>query len=1377
MIYLHYFIDYYHIKMDFFKFILCCLSLFFYTYSFAAEFSPPFLDEPRFELLTAIPQVEVNKIFQDKKGFLWFGTNQGLLKFDSYRVKSYLASNKENSLSSNLVWDIVDDDKGHLWLSTYGGGLNQFIPEEERFVTFKSGDDNDELASDTLWDIEKFGSQHLWIGSRNWLNRFNTSNHKNSRFSPDSPSPLNINNNVWSLFTDNEENLWIGTLGGGLYRFSPTSGELKQYQHNEKNAGSLSHNLVRAITQDSQGNIWVATDNGLNVLNKQADSFKRYYHVQGNKQSLSSNEISKLYTDSSHRLWIGTYGSGVNLYHPQTNSFQRYNFRSLGLAKSKTPNIINDIFEDGQGNIWFATDKGVIKLHPDAASISHMIFEDNMLSDITSMLYSSNSGLWAAFYNKLLNFNKDNFNYQIVTALPSIISDISEAPSGNLWVSTKDHGIYKISPKGEILVHVNNNETSPSLPNNYVYSLYAQSDQRLWLGFALTDKPGGLALFEEGKGITHHFFKNRVIKDIEKLDNDTLLLATNLSGVIKFNTKTLEHSYINNVEEKTLNNINELYIAANQKIWLGTDAGLAELSLKERKIIPYTPELGIIYGIHSDENTGLWLTTNNKLFHYDVNTRSYEEYGEGKGLSVAKFTQRTLLKASDKLILGSNDGFFYFTPNLTDNPGLARKVQLTEFKLFNKIVPLSNAQLPTPLNKPLSLLDKVTLTHEDYLFSFSFSALDFNAPDNIQYQYLLAGFDKQWISTDATDRIATYSAIPPGDYIFKVKATTNAQVTPETSIRLTILPPWWKTTYAYTSYVILMLALLYLLVSLRTRVLKQQAKTLEQGIKTRTLALEQQTQTIARLLEQKKNMFTNVSHELRTPLTLILSPVEQLLSREQSSQNKSLLSLIKQNSQRLLMMVEQLLELAWLESPDKKEKALFSLTEHLPLIIASYKPLAAAKNQQLSTREIDDVKLLLYPDSLDKIIGNILSNAIKYTPEGGSIEVTTAVQKGKVIISVIDNGLGIADKHQAIIFERFQRGSYKNNEQIAGAGIGLAIVKELVALHQGSIMLDSQEHNGCQFHVSLPIFIGTQGDIVSAGERPIAKQQNLVAFPVENNQPQVSDAETNLKHPIMLIVEDNVDMAAYLVSIFNREYHCILASDGQAGLAKAIEHVPDVIVSDVMMPVIDGYQLCQKIKQNDLLAHIPILLLTAKADLESKLTGLRLHSDDYLTKPFSDEELTLRVNNLLNARNRLRQQIAKELQDDPGAIVQISKVLNSKDQNFIHAFERLVIKRYPETEFGLASAAYQLNMSDRQLQRKLNALMDNNFSEYLRLFRLHKASELLQDGLTSTLVSEQVGFSSPSYFSTCFKSHFKETPKQFQQRQLTLQRKTAIQNE
>ncbi len=697
------------------------------------------------------------------------------------------------------------------------------------------------------------------------------------------------------------------------------------------------------------------------------------------------------------------------------------------------------------------------------------------------------------------------------------------------------------------------------------------------------------------------------------------------------------------------------------------------------------------------------------------------------------------------------------------------EVVFTDFLLLNESVPLSGPGQETPLLKPINETTNITLTHKDYLFEFEFAALNYINPMATRYAYMLEGVDENWIETDANKRFATYTMVPPGDHAFHVKASDadGGWSDQMSSIQLTILPPWWQTWWAYSLFALAFLFALFTYIRLRTLSITRRAQLLERTVEERTAQIREhekhiqhQAEDLEELLHLKEKLITNISHEFRTPLTLILGPAKRMLQKTANKEDLPQLQLIKRNSQRLLRLVDQLLGLARLGAEEPMVRSPQSLTTLVKAITESFQVLAEEKGLQLTLEQSDELWVSCAPDVLDKILLNLLSNAIKYTPAGGRITVGTKVNGDMTELSVSDTGVGISEQDQQTVFERFQRAD-DHGEAVPGAGIGLALVKELVEACDGQIQLESKPGKRTTFTASLPL-CEMAPDKNEAGRTAVS--QEAVELEVESitkidTVPIPAADHVADGKPLILIVEDNPDMQNYLVELLSDTYCCDVAGDGQQALDKAFESIPDLLLCDVMLPKLDGFQVTHALREDERTSHIPIIMLTAREDRDSRIEGLQEKVDDYLTKPFDDEELKLRIANLLGIREILKNRYSHRFFDEPRP----DQALNVKENGFMEKLESVLTERHSDPEFDLLQMAFVMHMSTRQLQRKLKAITGHNPAEFLRSFRLRRARELLRKGSQVGLTADAVGFSSPAYFASCFKAQFAQTPSDYQQ--------------
>ncbi|MCJ8271958.1 MAG: ATP-binding protein, partial [Psychrosphaera sp.] len=807
-----------------------------------------------------------------------------------------------------------------------------------------------------------------------------------------------------------------------------------------------------------------------------------------------------------------------------------------------------------------------------------------------------------------------------------------------------------------------------------------------------------------------------------------------------------------------------------------------------------------VYGILEDNAAQLWLSTNKGLSRFDPVAQVFRNYDESDGLQSNEFNSGAAFRSnSGELFFGGINGYnHFFAENITDNPNVP-PVVLTDFLMFNQSVAIFDDGLgddevnPFKLTKSITHSDNLELAYTHSMISFAFSALNFQNADKNRYAYKMQGYDQSWITTDSNKRLATYTNLDSGNYVFRVKASNNDGLWNEQGVAVNILitPPWWRSNLAYAAYLLLGFSSIYGFIVFRTRVLTQRAQSLEKAVTERTAEVEQ-------LLSLRDQDFANVSHEFRTPLTLILGPIAQLLATKRPTEEIKQLKVVQRSGYRLLRMVDQLLNLESFRVKSINPQNVLDFATVIGNIVGVFSDIAKDKKLQLTITQLEPVHFAFTKDALDNIIFNLLSNAIKYTPSGGRITVCSKrTDNNELMIAVEDSGIGIAKQMQSHIFERFARVEDEKTEQVAGTGIGLALVKEIVEVHQGRIEVQSEPANGSTFRVYLPIVnevSGAQGGKPDTqGNRPVdeefirIEQQNLIAQmpitpasshnpnPGHNTAAQKPLIERDVHGTHVLIVEDNPDMRQYLVDCIGEHYHVDTAINGEQGFNTATSQVPDIIISDIMMPVMDGLQMTRQLKEQSATSHIPVILLTALSDKKHRMQGLLEHATEYLVKPFDADELLLHISNVLAIQVHLRQRFVQELQalnpnttiltrspDADAAPAEPANIATDKrlaaEHEFVKRLNSELDKNYLNADFNVTALAEKLFISRQQLTRKVKALMAMLPSDYLWHYRLEKAVLLLKQGVNAGDVAFMVGYASHSSFSQSFKAKYGISP-------------------
>ena len=1365
-------------------------------------------------------------IFQDSKGFLWFGTTNGLIRYDGYNFKTFKYDPDDvKSLNYNSVISIYEDTSGILWIGTEGGGLNKYNRESDKFTRYVHDANNpNSLSNNVVSSILRDRSGNLWIGTFGGLNKLITRDSVTSfiHYKNDPNKPTSLSNdfvgqicedksgNLWiatgngldklsqdeinkssptfihykhipgdpkslrhdavfSIYEDNSGTLWVGTLGGGLNKLVSSDNEgssntFIHYMNDPKNPTSLSSNVVGSIFEDGSGNLWIGTwGGGLNKFDRVNESFTQYEFDPNNSKSLNGNWVYSIYEDNSGILWVGTMPGGLNKFDPLKNQFKHYKHNPND-PKNLSVDRIYSIYEDSDGTLWIGTFYGGLnrlvpghdeKSAPSFFRYSHNPNDPKSINSVFSICEDNSGNIWIGTFggglNKLVQSEKNKsypkfIHYENDPDDPTSLSNnairvIYKDNNGNLWIGT-DSGLNKlISGADEMspatfLSYINNLKDSTSISNNMVWSIYQDKQETIWIGTS-----GGL---------------NKLIPSDNNHSQATFIHYTNEFG---------------NPSSLSGNQVSSMYEDNSGNFWIGTEeGGLNKFDRKSEQFIRFKEKDGLpdnsIKGILGDDEGNLWLSTGNGLSKFNTKTKTFKNYSTKDGLQGTWFQGGAYFKNKNgEMFFGGNNGFNSFHPDsLRDNVRIPPMV-ITGFKLFNKSVPvgLDTATNRTILSKSITETREIKLTYKDYIISFEFSALDFHTPEKNQYAYFLEGFDKEWNYTDANTRFATYTNLDPGEYTFKVKGSNNDGIWNEagTSIKLFITPPWWATWWAYSFYVLFALAGLY---SIRRYELNR--TQLKNQVKLDEVKLKEREETD----RMKSRFFANISHEFRTPLTLIKGPAEKINKDSSGDEIEKQTGVIKKNADRLLSLINQLLDLSKLEAGKLELKASKSnIVPFIKGITMSFESIAERKDIMLKVKAgKDEIELYFDKEMITKIMTNLLSNAFKFTPKGGQIRVSVnESENDSIIIKVRDTGVGISEQELSKLFDRFYQVDSSQTREHEGTGIGLALTKELVELHQGKISVTSKLGEGTEFTVMLPVGRAHLKDEQIVEEPVILIQTEREKNLMDINETDSSSfdglrmtdrgSETNDDKEIILVVEDNADVREFIKDSLSKNFQIEEAANGEQGVRKAEQIIPDIIISDVMMPKMDGNELTRILKNEEKTSHIPIILLTAKSEQESKLEGLKKGADDYLTKPFDTKELRVRIKNLINIRRKLQQKYSSGDYLPPKRGDE--KKLSNLEEQFINKVLEVIENHLSEEKFSIEQFGKEVGMGRVQLHRKLKALSGKSPSNYLRSVRLVRAREMImeQKGNISD-IAYSVGFSSPQYFTRCFKEEFGHSP-------------------
>lgn len=1315
------------------------------------------LKTPQFSHISVgegLSQSTVFCISQDNKSFMWFGTRSGgLNRYDGCEFKVFKHDpNDSTTISNNEVISILEDNEGKLWVGTRKGGLNRFNKTTERFQRYPTDHAVNGTEGNTINDLFEDSKNRIWVASNAGLDVI-----INGKITKNLIPQLN-NKHLTSVSEDSCGILYI-TDKKGLYRYDETTLHLAYYPYQKNRTSTLSSNYscpvyvdskqrvwlgstrgvmlfkddsiqnpflelsgrfqvpeaeTRSIHEDQLGNIWIGTIKGLFCYHPEDKSIALYTRNDYNNQSLSHNSIYSIFEDKSGLLWIGTWGGGVNVLSYKLFKFNHYKHQKSN-PKSLSNNSVSSFAEDKDG-IWIGTESGGLNFLPHHSNEFETISTSELSSPtlnsnhIKALLKSKSNYLYIGSYNgglSRLNTQTRQISH-LITNVKAFA--LAESPNGIIWIGTLN-GLYQYNENTGKTKHYEHDPNNPySLAHNFTNTLFVSSNGTLWIG----TKEAGLMKYVAG---SDHFisYKNDPQDSTSILSNYIITLEEDLNG---------------NLLVGTSNGIN-IFNSLKQNF--------------EQLVLEDMPDKNI-NGIISDENNNYWIATNKGLTKYS-HTSAAINYDINDGLQSNEFNRNASYRDSKhNIYFGGINGYNVFHPDQVIVNTEIPDIIITQFKISNQeITPESK---DTPLEKHISETEKIILKHDQNDVSFEFVALNYIVPQKNQYAYKLEGYNDTWIYCGSS-RVANYTNLKPGHYSFIVKGSNNDNIWNEvgTSIEIHIQQPFWKTPIAYFLYLLIITILLFSLKWLITMRIEQQ----------NLLRMERlEKKQIEDLNQIKLRFFTNVAHEFRTPLSLIAGPLEEINNQHsQTKEQAFLLGIVQNNVKRLLLLVDELLDFR--KAGNQKVQLRVtesSLVDFINHILKCFSESVQKKNISLKFTHPIDNSMTSYFDHgvLDKIIFNLLSNALKYTPPNGKIKVTLEVDQQQAVIKVIDSGKGIAEKDLDKIFDRFYQG--KNSlGNINGSGIGLAYAKRLTEAHRGNISVSSIIDHGTTFTISIPIDRESYLAEIEENDH-IAYIDNTHTTPEEFEEldlPEVISEESSPYH--ILIVEDNKELNAFLKYFF-KSYKVDTAYNGKEGFEKASKNIPDLIISDIMMPEMNGLELCKKLKTQFLTSHIPVVLLTAKSEKSHKIEGIQHGADAYIEKPFDSKLLEATVQNILLQRKKLKVRLGGE--DDES---QQTENLNPHDQRFTEIVNKTIKENLHISDFTVESLAEMLNMSRSQLFRKFKALYDYSPSETLRAERLNYAKRLISEKRYNiNEVSDLAGFSSSSYFITCFKKYYGLTP-------------------
>lgn len=1335
----------------------------------------------------------INAVYQDRKGFIWIATENGLNKFDGTRFSIYRHNATDStSLKNNYVRTLFEDSRGNFWigcingLQRYDRATDNF---HELFISRKDGRKNPHITS-----IIERRNGDLWIATSGQGAISLKKNSNPASFHIETELTDQIGSNYLNvIFEDSRQNLWIATEEKGLYRYSPESKELKSYKAPYHIAGDD----VSAICEDAHGQIFVGTltkglfrlssrqegnfepvlyQNRMNlnirtliidtrgklIIGTDGEGVKEYQpqqdiivdsEINAGPFDFSKSKVHSLIEDKDHNLWLGIFQKGLILVPGISNKFDYYGYKSIH-NNTIGSSCVMAIHTDEQATIWIGTDNdGLYAINDQGKQLRHYTHQagnpQSVPGTILCLYEDSNQELWlGSYFDGLARMNKQTGTCQDATSLlqgnlnagKPKVSCIIEDKNKNLWVGTYGSGLYKINLPTQHVTYYestrneNDDWSINRLPNDWISYLLEDKEGMIWIG---TYK--GLAVLNPQ---TDNFINYKKQNNL-------------LPGYVVYS----------------------LLESSNGEIWAGTSEGLVCLNKDRLTPVLFTTADGlpsdIICGLAEDEKKNIWISTHQGISKLNPPEKKFINYYAGDGLQGNEFTRTAVFKDKrGKIFFGGTNGVTAFYPQDITEIKKEMNVLITGFHVANRPVKKGDKSGNNVITDTAVMdTEQFTLAYNENTFSIDFSVLEFSNPDRISYQYKIKELGDEWISTQPGTNRVTYSSLKPGKYTFSVQARDHNNFSNIRTVTIAITPPWYQTWWAKVIWgclgALLIYALtMYILSRIRHRQEVMRQKHMEQ------------------INEAKLQFFINILHEIRTPMTLIISPLEKLLAEH--SEKQPVYLMIYRNAQRILRLINQLMDIRKLDKGQMHLK--FRETD----IVGFINDLMQTFNYQAQKKNItftfekelegaDSLKVWIDLNNFDKVLMNVLSNAFKYTHEGGNIEVLLktghndayrGALKDYFEIDITDNGIGIDKNKIEQIFERFYQIDNDMTQSNFGTGIGLHLSRSLVELHHGIIKAENREDGqGTRFIIRLPL--GSNHLKAEELENPeeTGSEPTISQLPKDSIYETEEENKTNeyRKHKAktryrVLIVEDDEEIRRYIRSELDSDFRIYECTNGREGLETILKEKPDLVISDVMMPEMDGITLCRKIKQNININHIPIILLTAKSKAEDQIEGLEIGADAYIVKPFNTELLRTTISNLIANRERLRGKLVGEQQVEE----KITKIeMKSNDEILMSKVMKTINDHLADPTLNVEMLAANVGMSRVHMHRKLKELTNQSARDFIRSIRLKQAANLLREkNLSVSEVAYATGFSNLSHFSNTFRDFYGISPSEYKEQQM-----------
>ncbi|TZF82281.1 response regulator [Pedobacter sp. BS3] len=1314
----------------------------------------------RFRKITSNQGLSHNTVYaitQDAEGFMWFGTREGLNRYDSYEIKNYYIKNAGLGESANKISSLLCHNS-LIYVGT-DNGLYVYDAKTNRLQDSRVSPNKLTVLFLFEWQ------QAIYVGTTTglyklWNNRFELISRKNSAakamclvaddyfllaannnlelinskgqvqrvFNASALEALSRNDfNVFNIYKDAKGRIWLST-NYGLYNYNPENQRFNRIQF--ATTETRETNTVRSVSR-KQNTLFIGTEDGLYLYNLKTGHSGNYLQAfNSNPRKLNDKAIYSTYIAKDGSVWLGTYFGGVNYIPPSDFGFRTLmpNDKINGLSGK----AISQMMEDSQHHIWIGTEDGGIAIY-------------NPATDAYMHVNKTSSPFYLTVNN---------------------VHAIHDDGYGNIWVGTFLGGLHQFDIRSnKTIVYTHQPGNAKSLSNDMVYAVYRDSRGVLWVA-----TQNGLNIFNYQTRTFSLFrpsvFGNKFIYDIAEDKNGDLWFCTRYDGIFRFNpinSQLTHYAAGNKYPVLKSNQVISVYKDSKQHLWFGTlDGGATRYDIDRNVFKTYTMADGLpnnnVYGILEDDNKDIWFTTNRGISRLNVQTGKFTSFDTKYGLPSNQFNFKSYLKTSEGLLyFGSINGVCFFNPAIIASRRTVLPLRFTDFQLFNQSV---EPQPSGILENQIDYSAEVSLTYSQNVFTIAYAAINYANPGSTNYAYYLEGFENKWNYVGNKTSV-TYTNLSPGKYVFHVKAV-NADRTANSAeriLKIRVSPPFYLSRVAYLLYVLLLLALVWAYARFIKFVHKKQLE-----VKLERL----EKQKITEVTQHRLNFFTFISHEFKTPLTLILASIDKFIEEHGSQFRKSVeLSSIKNNASILFKLIQQLMEFRKIETDhaaiNLSKKDIVGFIRELS---DSFITIAAKKGIELEFHPaVELFECYFDADKMEKICFNIISNAIKNT-SSGKISVSLDIRDKDInakwlTVMVKDTGRGMSAKELKNVFNPF----YKSQENQAinreGSGIGLALVNSLVKYLGGEITIDSEVDRGTTIQITVPVMMHLNDadlhnkklSVVTVPEQsPEPERQNTV-----NDNEIISTATDNnqamqVKYTL-LVVEDNKELLTFLYKHFSAAYHVITATNGLLALKKITKNPPDIIISDVKMPRMDGFELCRRIKNDKKYSYIPVILLSDSTTENIKIDGLDTGADAYLGKPFNLKELELLITNTIKSRVKLREYVI-----GIGKLVAENLPNNNKDQEFLTNLNDVLEKSFSDTSITIEDIAEQLHMSRTTLHLNLKRILNKSGTELLNEYRLKKAAIMLENDMPVNEVAYYCGYGDPNYFSRIFKKIYHKTP-------------------